>query len=88
MLKEIKYVFYILTIILFTYFSVKYYFSNDHIKKNYRMMEVIDENIDIYSKKLPLLKNDTKKIIEYVENINNSDKKKYYFWELLFNNEK
>ncbi len=88
MLKEIKYVFYILAIIIFTFFTLKFYFSDEHKKKNYRMIEILDENIEVYSEKIPLLENDTKNIIEYVENINNSDKKKYHFWELIFGNEK
>ena len=52
------------------------------------MIDVVDENINTYSKKIPILENNTKKILEYVENVNNSDKKKYHFWELLFNDEK
>tara|TARA_B100000965_G_scaffold401511_1_gene425503 strand:- start:1550 stop:1816 length:267 start_codon:yes stop_codon:yes gene_type:complete len=88
MLKEIKYVFYIITIILFSFLSTKYYFSDEHIKKNYRMIDLVDKNIDTYSEKIPFLESNTKKIIEYVENVNNSNKKKYHFWELLFNNEK
>ena len=77
MLKEIKYVFYVLIIILFSFFSVKYYFSDEHVKKNYRMIDLVDENIDTYSEKIPFLENNTKKILEYVENVNNSDKKLY-----------
>ena len=48
MLKEIKYVFYILTIIIFSFLSAKYYFSDEHIKKNYRMIDVVDENIILF----------------------------------------
>ena len=36
MIKELKYFFYLLTIFLFVFFCVKYYFSDDHIKKSYR----------------------------------------------------
>ena len=54
MLKEIKYVFYILTIIIFSFLSAKYYFSDEHIKKNYRMIDVVDENINTNSKKIPI----------------------------------
>ena len=68
MLKEIKYVFYIITIILFSFLSTKYYFSDEHIKKNYRMIDLVDKNIDTYSEKIPFLESNTKKIIEYVEN--------------------
>ena len=88
MIKEIKYFFYVLTIILFTFFSLKYYFSEVHKKKSYRSIQIIDNDIKAYSEKIPLLKNDTENIVEYVKNINNKNKKKYHFWELLFNNEK
>jgi len=34
-----------------------------------------------------VLKNNTNDIIEYAENKKNNVKKKYYFWELLRNND-
>ena len=52
------------------------------------MFDKIEEKIVIYSENLPVLKNDTDNIVEYVKNINSKSKKKYHFWELLFNNEK
>ena len=88
MIKELKYFLYVLTIILFTFFSVKYYFSDTHKKKSYRSIQSNEEKIVIYSENLPVLKNDTDNIVEYVKNINNESKKKYHFWELLFNDEK
>ena len=87
MIKEIKYFLYVLTIILFTFFSVKYYFSDTHKKKSYRSTQSNEEKIVTYSENLPVLKNDTDNIVEYVKNINNESKKKYHFWELLFNDE-
>ena len=88
MIKEIKYFFYVFTIILFIFLSLKYYFSEAHKKKSYRSIQIIDKYIVAYSEKIPLLKSDTEKIVEYVKNINNINKKKYHFWELLFDNEK
>ena len=88
MIKEIKYFLYVLTIILFTFFTIKYYFSDTHKKKSYRSVQSIEEKIVTYSENLPVLKNDTDNIVEYVKNINNESKKKYHFWELLFNDEK
>ena len=38
-----------------------------------------------YYDKLPLLKNDTDEVIEYVENKTSKNKKKYHFWKLLDN---
>ena len=43
--------------------------------------------IQTYSKDLPILEDDTKNIIEYVEQSNIKKKKKYYFWELLNKND-
>ena len=85
MLKEIKYLFFIVIIILFLFFTGKYYFSNENIKKSYRSYKNIDQKIKDYSKNLPLLKNDTENIIEYVKQTDKKKKKKFNFWKLLEN---
>ena len=85
MLKEIKYLIFVVIIILFLFFTGKYYFSNENIKKSYRSYKNIDEKIKVYSKNLPLLKNDTENIIEYVKQTNKKKKKKFNFWKLLEN---
>ena len=87
MIKEIKYVFYLVSIFLFIFFCVKYYFSDDHIKKSYRSKENIDQKIKMYEKKITLLENNTNNIIEYPENNNNKKKKKYFFWNLINQND-
>ena len=85
MLKEIKYLFFIVIIILFIFFTGKYYFSNENIKNSYRSYKNIDQKIKDYSKNLPLLKNDTENIIEYVKQTDKKKKKKFNFWKLLEN---
>ena len=85
MLKEIKYLIFILVIVLFVFFIGKYYFSDQNIKKSYRSYKSIDEKIKIYSKELPVLENDTQDIIEYVKQTNKKKKKKFNFWKLLEN---
>tara|TARA_B100000700_G_scaffold274863_1_gene320221 strand:+ start:792 stop:1052 length:261 start_codon:yes stop_codon:yes gene_type:complete len=85
MLKELKYILYLLSIFLFIFFSLKYYISDDHKKKSYRSHKTLNEKINSYTKKLNLLKNDTKDIIIYVENNKNQNMKKYNFWQLLNN---
>tara|TARA_E500000178_G_scaffold283567_1_gene284437 strand:- start:172 stop:432 length:261 start_codon:yes stop_codon:yes gene_type:complete len=85
MLKEIKYLFFIVIITLFLFFTGKYYFSNENIKNSYRSYKNIDQKIKDYSKNLPLLKNDTKNIIEYVKQTDKKKKKKFNFWKLLEN---
>ena len=85
MLKEIKYLIFIVIITLFLFFTGKYYFSNENIKNSYRSYKNIDQKIKDYSKNLPLLKNDTKNIIEYVKQTEKKKKKKFNFWKLLEN---
>ena len=87
MLKEIKYLIYILLISIFVFITVKYYFSNENIKKSNRAINNIDKKIENYSKGLIVLKDDTNKIIEYIKKSNKKKKKKFYFWKLLENNE-
>jgi len=87
MIKEIKYLIFILIIFLFIFFIGKYYFSDSHKKKSYRSFSNINDKIQIYSKTLPILSDDTHNIIEYVDNSTQKKKKKYYFWELLDKNE-
>ena len=72
-------------IILFLFFTGKYYFSNENIKNSYRSYKNIDQKIKDYSKNLPLLKNDTENIIEYVKQTDKKKKKKFNFWKLLEN---
>ena len=85
MLKEIKYLIFIVIITLFIFFTAKYYFSDENIKKSYRSYKNINEKIKIYSKELPILENDTKDVIEYVKQTNEKKKKKFNFWKLLEN---
>tara|TARA_A100001035_G_scaffold48249_1_gene34799 strand:+ start:408 stop:662 length:255 start_codon:yes stop_codon:yes gene_type:complete len=83
MLKEIRYLIFLILIALFLFFTGKYYFSDDNKKNSFRSLSNIEKKIDIYSKKLPVLENDTKDIIQYVEKSNKDKKKKFNFWKLL-----
>ena len=85
MLKEIKYLIFIIIIALFLFFTGRYYFSDENIKKSYRSYKNIDEKIKVYSKDLPILENNTQNIIEYVKQTNKKNKKKFNFWKLLEN---
>ena len=85
MLKEIKYLIFIVIITLFLFFTGKYYFSNKNIKNSYRSYKNIDQKIKDYSKNLLILKNDTENIIEYVKQTDKKKKKKFNFWKLLEN---
>ena len=87
MKKELKYFFYVSTILGFLIFVGSYYFSDNNKKNFYRSTKLYDGKIIEYNKELLKLESDTEDIIEYVENNLNKDKKKYKFWE-LFNNDK
>jgi hypothetical protein len=87
MLKEIKYFFFILIICLFIFFTGRYYFSDINKKSSYRSLNTIDKKTSIYVKKLPVLEDNTKNIIEYAEQSNIKKKKKFNFWKLLETNE-
>ena len=84
MLKELKYLFYLIIIFFFLFFTLRYYFSDDNYKNYYRAISSIDEKISSTENNLFILKNDTDNIIEYVE-YKNKNTKKYSFWELLYN---
>ena len=87
MFKEIKNLIFIFIICLFLFLTVKYYFSDINKKNSNRSSGSIEEKINTYAEKLPILKNDTNNIIEYVEQSNNKKKKKFNFWKLLETNE-
>ena len=83
MLKEIKYLFYILTIFIFLFFTLKFYFSEKNIKNSYRSIDLIDDNIKQNQENIIVLKDDTKNIIEYIEENSDDKESEYKFWELL-----
>ena len=87
MLKELKYLLYLLVITLFFFLSLKYYFSDDNKKNSYRSNKQVDEKIINYSQNITLLKSDTIDIVEYVEKTIDKNKKSYNFWKLIDNNE-
>tara|TARA_B100001093_G_C26355517_1_gene812172 strand:- start:205 stop:468 length:264 start_codon:yes stop_codon:yes gene_type:complete len=87
MFKEIKYFIFIFIICLFLFLITRYYFSDTNKKNSYRSLKNIDEKINTYANKIPILEDNTKNIIEYVEQSNNKKKKKFNFWKLLEFNE-
>ena len=87
MLKELKYLLFLLAITIFFILSLKYYFSDDNKKNSYRSYKKINQIIFDYSKKIILLKNDTIDIVEYVEKTIDKNKRNYNFWKLINNNE-
>ena len=86
MLKEIKYLIFIIIIFVFIFFTGKYYFSDMNKKKSYRSLNDIEKRINLTAQNIPILSNDTQNIIEYNKNLE-INKKKYRFWELIIKNE-
>jgi len=86
MLKKIKKIFYLVSFPIFIILITKFYFSDKNIKQ-------INKSRSAYSVKvnndntqnLPLLKNDTNNIIEFIDDIDvyKKKKKKYIFWDLI-----
>ena len=87
MLKELKYFIYIFIISFFVFFTIKYYVSDINKKNFFRSNNNIDEKINKYSEKLPVLEDNTKDILEYVEDTNQKKKKKFNFWKLIEDND-
>jgi len=64
MLKEINYFIYLLVIFSFILLSVKFYVSDDNIKKTFRSLNSVDINIDNFETKLPVISNDTDNVVK------------------------
>ncbi len=88
MIKELKFLFFILVIFLFFFLTFKFYFSDTNKMNSFRSLNQIDKKILIYSKNLILLKDDTKNAIEYVKKTTDKNKNNYNFWKLKDVNEK
>jgi len=87
MIKELKYLFFILIISSFIFLTLKYYFSDNNKKNSYRSIKNIDKKIVKFSQDLILLDSDTNNVVEYVEKIIDKNKKNYTFWKLIDTNE-
>ena len=87
MIKEIRYLIFIFVIFLFLFFTGRFYFSDENKKNSFRALSTINKKINIFTEKLPVLEDNTKNIIEYVEQSNSKKKKKFNFWKLLESNE-
>ena len=88
MIKRFLKIIYIIVLFLFIFFIFKNYFSESNIKEINKNRSNLENSLDRNLSNLPVLKNDTKDIIEYNLNINidNAIKKKRNFWQLLEKN--
>ena len=84
MIKEIKYLFYLLVLSVFIFLIGNYYFSDYYEKKSYRSISNFLYNFNSKNIDVPVIKNDTKNIIEYIiipDQMTNTKQRK--FWELI-----
>tara|TARA_B100001175_G_C19509526_1_gene642913 strand:- start:3408 stop:3668 length:261 start_codon:yes stop_codon:yes gene_type:complete len=85
MIRELKYLFFLIVICFSLFFTIRYYFSDANFKNAYRSISKFDIKLKKTESELFLLKSNTENIIEFVEFKNNKKKDKYSFWELLSN---
>ena len=89
MLKEVKYVVYLLTIFFFIFFVIKFYLSENNIKWSNRVILQYQNILDKKFINLPIIKDDTNDIIEYTSEIEDfKNKKQRKFWDLFKTSEK
>ena len=88
MLKEVKYVLYLLTIFFFIFFVIKFYLSENNIKRSNKVLLQYQNELDKKFNNLPIIKDDTNDIIEYTNEIEEfKNRKQRKFWDLIKTNE-
>ena len=89
MLKEVKYVVYLFTIFFFIFFVIKFYISENNIKRSNKIIFQYQNELNKQFSNLPIIKDDTNDIIEYTSEIEDfKNKKQRKFWDLLKTSEK
>ena len=85
MLKKIKNIFYLATFFFFIILTTRFYFSDQNIKETNKSRAFYSVKLNSNTQNLPLLKNDTNNIIEYINDVEvyKKKKKKYTFWDLI-----
>tara|TARA_B100001250_G_C19237189_1_gene544902 strand:- start:93 stop:353 length:261 start_codon:yes stop_codon:yes gene_type:complete len=85
MIKELKYLFFLISIFFFLFFTLRFYFSDVNFRNSYRSLSQLNDNIKNIEKKITFLQNNTDNIIEFVEYKKDKKTKKYNFFNLLYN---
>ena len=83
MLKEVKYVVYLFTIFFFIFFVIKFYISENNIKRSNKVILQYQNELDNKFNNLPVIKDDTNDIIEYTTEIEEFKKKEQRIWWIL-----
>ena len=84
MLKEIKYILYLLFIFFTIFFVLKYYLSNQNVKLSNKILSLHEKELHSKYENLLIIKNDTKNIILYQNEIDKfKNKEPRKFWDLI-----
>jgi len=85
MLKKIKNIFYFASFFIFIILTTRFYFSEQNIRETNKSRSFYSVKLNDNTQNLPLLKNDTNNIIEYINDIEiyKKNKKKFTFWNLI-----
>ena len=85
MLKKIINIFYLASFLIFIILTVRFYFSDQNIRETNKSRAFYSVKIYNKTQNLPLLKNDTNNIIEYINDVEvyKKNKKKFTFWDLI-----
>ena len=85
MLKKIKNIFYLLSFFIFIVLTTSFYFSDQNVSATNKSRSLYSVKLNNDTQNLPLLKNDTRDIIEYRNDIEvyRKNKKNYKFWDLI-----
>ena len=69
MLKKIINIFYLASFLIFIILTVRFYFSDQNIRETNKSRSFYSVKINNKTQNLPLLKNDTNNIIEYINDV-------------------
>ena len=85
MFKKIKNILYLGSFFIFIILTTRFYFSDQNIKETNKSRAFYSVKLNNITQNLPLLKNDTNNIIEYINDVEiyKKKKKKYTFWDLI-----
>ena len=85
MLKKIKNILYLGSFFIFIILTTRFYFSDQNIRETNKSRSFYSAELNNNIQNLPLLKNDTNNIIEYLDDVEvyKEKKKKYSFFDLI-----
>jgi len=85
MLKKIKNILYLGSFFIFIILTTKFYFSDQNIRETNKSRSFYSVELNNNTQNLPLLKNDTNNIIEYLNDVEvyKKKKKKFSFFDLI-----